>query len=421
MTLVFSLWDRPVAAQYAVFLVHTAYALGAAPCAQLAMLFDTGVLERLLSGGGPPNVTAGSLGYGHRDAAGVGDGLIYAAEEQTAPAHQRPAELLGVLDYIPRSMYPFDMAAVLTFICGAVFLGFFGSAVRSVPHDGGGDGGGGQPHHEKSRGTGPGCTDLAPGTVALKVLPAEEAEEPATQPTQEAVSGSTPVAAAVSSLPVDTCGRCFPRGACGVRGTLSFLIYFLLPMGVVSVLGSYHHLYVAALAGSRPLDPSALLLHTAFWLAIAAGRLVTPAAVRCITANGLTISCLTLSILSAALLGVYGAQYRVFLSIFTVLLGLAAGPLAPAGLTVCAVCVSPAPLGVAAAFILQAIGDGFFAWVSGYMLQYLQPEWLVYMALASMGAAFILYLPVIPVLARNKWDHLKRYRRNRSLKGKAVG
>ena len=346
---------------YVVFLVYMAYAVGAAPCAQLAFLFDTGVLEQLLLG---PNSTTS-----HSDQlSNNGHDVIYSAEWTQDANDNKKEEILGLLDYIPRPMYPFDIAAVLTFVCGAVFLGFFGSAIRSVP----------------------------------RVTPAKSKKVRDIE--KQRLEGVKP-------------NRWFLDKSCGFRAVLSIVVFFLLPMGIMSIFGGFHHLYLLT-NNSDLLKPQALLLQTIFWGAVAMGRLITPVTTRCISPNGLTLSCITMSILSTALMSGYGEKYPIFIWIFTLLLGIFSGPMLPAGLTLCNLCIRPSAMGIAVAFFWQAIGDGAFAFTAGYLLQYFPSQYLIYTSLASVGAAFLLYLPIIPVLAKNKWQKKPK---KKSLKGKAIG
>ena len=352
------LWSK-TGATTVVFIVHVAYAIGALPTPQLAYLFETGVLEKLMFGenatSAPPSYHAGQSN-GH-----------YPVASHAKSLEGDGDNLLSLLDYIPRPMYPFDFGAVLTFVCGAVFLMFFGSAIRSVPQV---------------------------RAVSKKLQEIE----------MQPLDGLRP-------------RKWFlPKATCGLRPILFLLIFFVLHFAVMATFGTFLHI-CASRSSLTFRNADALLLQTTFWAAVAVGRIIAPIALRCMAANGLVIACFTMSTVSTALLAVYGEQYPIFTWIFTASLGVFSGPIIPAALTFCNLWLGPTAMGFAVAFFWFGIGDGAFSWVSGYLLYKFAPKALVFMCLAASGASFLLYLPIIPLLAKQK---RKRNTKKKKLKGKVV-
>lgn len=329
-----------------VMALYTAYAVGAAPAAEMAYFFEAGVFESLgLHQNGHHNMTTHENGHHTTHLASNGDG-----------SDNSTTKVESVLDFIPKPMYPFDIAALLCFLGGALFLVLFGSSMIALPK--------------------------IPKAVKDTIWAARK-------------ENMKPPRWFLSKVKL------------GPRIVFCLLSFFFLPLAMEISFGRFLFIYAEETSLNYDREWSTYL-QMLFWGGVILGRLLTPLAARCITPNGLAITCLTTSIISTAVLFAYGEKFPVFFWIFSAVTGVFIGPVVPLGLTWCNVNLNRSAMGVAVAFTIMGAGDALFSWVVGFILDIYGPQALVLYALATLGLGFIFYLPVIPLLAKKKKFRLKR-------------
>ncbi len=352
ISLMADLWSEKKSTNVIIAL-HLAYALGAIPTAQLTQLFDSRALENILAS----NYSSAPNGDSYHANRNVDEHSI----EYSAALSQESNVTSGapsILDLITRPMYPFDIAAIFSFLCGAVFLVFFGTAMQSLP----------------------------------------SLDSPVVQKIQESRTRSL------------KCSSWFQGGSLPSFQILFYvLVFYVLSLTPQIVFGRWLSIILENTDQQQPLERgTCLLLQTIFWSSFALGRLLLPLAFTCLTPNGLSISSLTLTLVATAILCVYAYKFQIFLWIFVCVTGTFAGPIFPAGLTKCNTFISYSGMGVALAFSLSFLGEGLLTWQTAFLFEYFRPESLMYLAVAAAGASFLLYLPIIPVLSVIKWRPRKR-------------
>ncbi len=327
-----------------VMALYAAYALGAAPAAELALLFGSEGLQ-------DPETSKN----GHNDT--YDNGHVDPRNETTAlPLRAKST----VLDLIPKSMYPFDIAALISFVGGAIFLVLFGSSVIASPR--------------------------MPKTIKRHLRKAR-------------IQNMKP-------------SKWFKgKVKLGLRTVLFLLAFFFLPVATEVCYGRFLGVYAEKTSLSFAKDMSAYV-QVLFWGAVLLSRLLTPLTARCVAPNGLIVACLTTSFISTAVIIAYGESYPILFWTFSAVTGFFVGPVVPLGITWCNVYLNTTPMSVAVAMTMVGAGEALFSWLMGYIVHMYGPRGLLLYALGTSGVAFLLYLPVIPLLAKkNKW----RFRRGKKV------
>ena len=327
--------------------LYAAYALGAAPTAEMVYLFSTGVFENL-----------GVITNGHHGNSSSQNGeydiVTTNGHENVTMATQ---EEESVLDLIPKPMYPFDIAALSSFLGGAVFLVLFGSSIIATPR--------------------------IPKAIKKTIWNAR-------------IQNMKP-------------SKWFkPKVKLGPRTVLFLLAFFFLPLAMEICFGRFLSVYaeITSLSCGKKLSTYIQMM---FWGGILFGRLFTPLFARCAAPNALAITCLTTSLISSAVIIAYGEKFPIFFWIFSTATGFFIGPVLPLGITWCNIYQSISPMGMAIPMVMVGAGEALFSWLMGYILEIYGPRALLLYSLGTTGLAFLLYLPIIPVLAKKrKWRITRR-------------
>ncbi len=326
-----------------VLILYAAYAFGAAPTAYVAYLFSSGFFADL---------EVSQNGHHANNSLSENGNYDNGKENSTSTV-----EADSVLDWIPTSMYPFDIAALLSFLGGAVFLVLFGSSVIASPR--------------------------MPKAIKKTIWKAR----------LENMKPSKWFKAKVKL---------------GPRTVLYLLAFFFLPLTMEICYGRFLSVYAEMTSLGFGKDLSAFV-QVLFWGSVLLGRLFTPLTARCAAPNGLTVTCLTTGLISTAIIIAYGEKFPIFFWIFSAVTGFFIGPLVPLGLTWCNVYLNPSAMGLVLPMVLVGAAEAIFSWLMGYILHIYGPRGLLLYSLGASGLAFLLYLPIIPLLAKkSKWQVKKR-------------
>ena len=308
LALVIQIWSTKYF-NLVVMMLYAAYSFGAAPTAELAYLFSTGAFESLWvsTNGHHANST---LQNGHHENYVVTNGYENITLETTTKVEE------SILDVIPKSMYPFDIAALVSFLGGAVFLVLFGSSVIATPR--------------------------MPKAIKKTIWDAR-------------IQNMKP-------------SKWFkPNVKLGPRTVLFLLAFFFLPLAIQICFGRFLSVYAEETNLSYNKDLSTYI-QIMFWGGILLGRLFTPLFAKCAAPNGMAITCLTTSIISAAIILAYGEKFPVFFWIFSAVTGFFIGPVLPLGVTWCNVYQSISPMGMVIPMVMVGAGDALFSWLMGLHL-----------------------------------------------------
>ena len=284
--------------------------------------------------------------------------------EQTI-ANETGSENNGLLTAIPRPMYPFDIAAILTFLVGAIFLVYFGTTMQGIPKYK-------NEAYEKLRKSR--LENLRPSEWFL--------------------------------------GHTVPS----FRILFYVIVFLVLPQTAMTVYGRWLITILESGGYSSMPDPlDRVVLQTTFWGSCAVGCMLAPLGMRCrLSANVLIIACYTLLLLSTIMFYVYGHRYALFLWVFVGLTGACVSPILPCGLTCCNPYLSPSCMGMMLAIGTVALAEGLVGWQCAYIVQYFPAMILLYVAIASAALGFSLYLPLIPALAARRTIARRRGRTRRA-------
>ena len=330
-------------------LLYAAYSFGAAPTAEMAYLFGNEAFESLgaITNGHHTNKT---FQNGNHNSSVVTNGY----ENNTLETSTKED---SVLDIIPKPMYPFDIAALISFLGGTFFLVLFGSSVVATPK--------------------------IPETIRKTIWDSR-------------IENMKPSKWFKSKVKL------------GPRTVFYLLSFFFLPLAMEICFGRFLSVYAENSSLSYGKDLSTYI-QIIFWGGILFGRLFTPVFARCAAPNGMAITCLTTSIISAAIILAYGEKFPVFFWIFSTVTGFFIGPVIPLGITWCNIYQNISPMGMVVPMVMIGAGDALFSWLMGYILEVYEPRAILLYSLGTSGLAFLLYLPIIPILAKKrKWRIIKR-------------
>ena len=329
-----------------VMMLYAAFAFGAIPTAEMAHLFSTGVFESL-----------GSSINGHLHNKTLESGKYDTVATNGHENVTLTTEVESVLDLIPKRMYPFDIAALISFLGGAVFLVLFGSSIIATPR--------------------------MPKSIKRTIWKAR-------------IQNMKP-------------SRWFrPKVKLGLRTILCLLAFFFLPLAMEICYGRFLSVYAEVTSLSYGKDLSSYI-QMIFWGATLLGRLFAPLSARCAAPNGLAITCFTTSLISTAIIIAYGEKFPLLFWIFSTLTGFFLGPVLPLGITWCNIYLNTSPVSMTIPMVIVGAADAILSWLMGYILEIYGPRGLLLYSLGASGLAFLLYLPVIPVLAKKrKWRIYRR-------------
>ena len=349
LALVIQIWNTKYF-NLVVMMLYAAYSFGAAPTAELAYLFSTGAFESLGVSTNGHHVNS-SFQNGNPDNYLATNGYENVTLETTTKEEE------SVLEMISKPMYPFDIAALVSFLGGAVFLVLFGSSIIATPK--------------------------MPKAIKKTIWDAR-------------IQNMKP-------------SKWFKlKVKLGPRTVFFLLAFFFLPLAMEICFGRFLNVYAEETSLSYNKDLSTYI-QIMFWGGILLGRLFTPLFAKCAAPNGMAITCMTTSIISAAIILAYGEKFPVFFWIFSVVTGFFIGPILPLGVTWCNVYQSITPMGMVIPMIMVGAGDALFSWLMGYILEIYEPRAILLYSLGTSGLAFLSYLPVIPLLAKKrKWRIIKR-------------